>query len=185
MESNMNPNSATLRSTDLCALLGVSDQSVFRWLSGPYPSHIFTSRARHYALPEIVGRLRERRARGLTGADLAALVAYDTQTRAARDTDSLWLGDGAQDRAASFFAALIGEEVERARDCMKAVRHAATDTGLSGVNRLAQIALIQPGLVRFILTGEADERPVGDGGWQSFAKALWAVNPAENIEVAA
>jgi len=178
----MNPNSATLRSTDICALLGVCDQSLYRWLSGPYPAHNFANRARHYALPEIVARLRERRARGLHGDDIAALVNFDTQTRAARADDALWLGDGAQDRSAAFFAALTGEETERARDCMKAVRHAATDTGLSGVNRLAQIALIQPGIVRFILSGQADELPVGDGGWQSFVKAVWAVNPAENYK---
>lgn len=180
----MNPNSATLRSTSICALLGVSDRSVFRWLSGPYPIHVFTSRARNYALPEIVGRLRERRARGLYD-DLAALVEHDTTVRTQNGDDGLWLDHDAQDRAAAFYAALCGEETERARDVMKAMRRAAMSAGLNGVNRLAQIALIHPGVVRFVLTGEADELPMTDGGWQSFAKAIWAVNPAENFEVAA
>jgi len=68
---------------------------------------------------------------------------------------------------------------------MKACRHATVAAGLSGINRLAQIALIQPGIVRFILSGEVDELPVNDSGWQSFSKALWAVNPpVENYEAA-
>lgn len=184
----MNPSTATLRSLDLCALLGVSDQSLYRWLSGPYPVNHFSRsapRGRTYAPPEIVVRLRERRARGLTGADLAAVVAHDSAVRAQNGDDGLWLDHDALDRSAAFYVSLRGEEVERARDCMKAVRHAATDTGLCGVNRLAQVALIQPGIVRFILTGEADELPVGNAGWCAFVKAIWAVNPAENIEVAA
>ncbi len=38
----MNPESATLRSTDLCALLGVTDRSIHRWLAVPgYPIHHF------------------------------------------------------------------------------------------------------------------------------------------------
>lgn len=183
----MNPNSAALRSTDICAVLGVSDKSVFRWLSGPYPTFVWsncTPRGRTYALPEIVARLRERRARGLYGDDLSALVAYDTAARAQAGDDGLWLDKDAQDRAAAFYAALHGEETERARDVMKAMRRAALAAGLSGVNRLAQIALIHPGVVRFILSGEADELPMTDGGWQSFAKALWAVNPSEHYEAA-
>lgn len=184
----MNPNSATLRSTDICTLLSVSDQSIYRWLSDPYPTFVWSNcdpRGRTYALPEIVARLRERRARGLYGDDLAALVAHDSAVRAQNGDDGLWLDRDALDRSAGFYAALRGEETERARDVMRAMRGAALAAGLSGVNRLAQIALIQPGIVRFILNGEADELPVTDGGWQSFAKAIWAVNPAENLEVAA
>jgi len=181
----MNPDTATLRSRDICAILGVSDQSLYRWLARPYPVHHFSDvkpRGRTYALPEIVARLRQRSRDGLSGADLGSVVAFDTQARAARGDDILWLGEGAQDRAASFLAALEGEEVERARACMKAVRHAATQTGLSGVNRLSQIALIHPGLVRFILTGQTNELPVGNAGWESFTKAIWAVNPVHNYE---
>lgn len=183
----MNPDSATLRSTDLCAILHSTDQSLYRWLARPYPVHHVATQApkgRTYALPEIVARLRDRRHLGLHGDDLAAVVTFDTETRAARDSDFLWLGDDALDRAAAFFAALSGEEVERARDVMKAVRNAAIGCGLTGVNRLGQIALIHPAVVRFVLTGEADELPIG-AGWQSFAKAIWAVNPAESYEVAA
>jgi len=179
----MNPSNATLRSVDLCALLGVSDQSLYRWLANPYPANHFSRpapRGRTYALPEIVVRLRQRRKSGLSGDELSRVVEFDTQSRATRADDALWLGDGAQDRSAAFFAALDNEETERARECMKAVRHAATDTGLCGVNRLAQITLIQPGVVRFILTGQGDEMPVGDAGWSAFVKAIWAVNPAEN-----
>lgn len=184
----MNPSTATLRSLDLCALLGVSDQSLYRWLAHPYPMNHFsrsTPRGRTYALPELVVRLRERRARGLTGEDLAAVVAHDTTVRDQTGNDGLWLDNDALDRAASFFAALVGEETERARDVMKTMRNAATESGLTGVNRLAQIALIQPGIVRFILTGQAAELPVRVVGWSAFVKAIWAVNPADNYEVAA
>lgn len=183
----MNPNSATLRSTDICTLLSVSDQSVYRWLSDPYPTFVWsncTPRGRTYALPEIVARLRERRARGLEGDDHAALVALDTAVRARNGDDGLWLDRDALDRSAAFYAALVGEETERARAVMKATRGAALAVGLSGINRLAQIALINPGVVRFILSGEGDELPVTDAGWQSFAKALWAVNPSEHYEAA-
>lgn len=183
----MNPNSATLRSTDICTLLSVSDQSTYRWLSAPYPTFVWsncTPRGRTYALPEIVARLRERRRGGLDGDDLAALVAHDVAARAQNGDDGLWLDKDAQDRAAAFYAAFDGEERERARSVMKAVRAAAMAVGLSGINRLAQIALIHAGVVRFILSGEADELPVTDGGWQSFAKALWAVNPSEQYEAA-
>ena len=184
----MNPETATLRASDLCALLAVPYRSLWRWLSDPYPPHHFSEtapRGRTYALPEIVARLRERRARGLSGEDLAALVAFDTEARAARQADCLWLGDDAQGRAASFFAALDGEETERARDVMKTMRNAAAAAGMSGISRLGQIAIIHPGVVRYVLSGAAHELPAGDAGWQSFAKAIWAVNPAENYEVAA
>lgn len=184
----MNPNSATLRSTDICALLGASDQSLYRWLSDPYPTFVWSNcnpRGRTYALPEIVARLRERRRGGLYGEDLAALVAHDTAVRAQNGDDGLWLDRDAQDRSGAYYAALCGEEAERAREIMKAIRGAATEARLSGINRLTQITLIQPGIVQFILSGEASELPVTYGGWQSFAKALWAVNPTENIEVAA
>ena len=183
----MNPNSATLRSTDICALLGVSDQSLYRWLSDPYPTFVWSNcspRGRTYALPEVVARLREHRRKGLYG-DLAALVAHDTDVRAQNGEDGLWLDHDAQDRSAAFCAALAGDETERARSVMKAMRGAAMAAGLSGINRLAQVALIHTGVVRFILSGEADELPVGDAGWQSFAKALWAVNPpVEKYEAA-
>ncbi|WP_333848268.1 hypothetical protein [Phaeobacter italicus] len=184
----MNPETATLRSSDLCALLGVPHRSLWRWLSAPYPPHHFSEtapRGRTYALPEIVARLRKRRDWGLSGEGLARVLAFDTETRAARQADCLWLGDDAQGRAASFFAALTGEETERARDVMKTMRNAAAAAGLPAISRMGQIALIQPGSVRFILSGEADELPAGDAGWQSFAKAIWAVNPSENYEVAA
>jgi len=97
----MNPNSATLRSTDICTLLSVSDQSVFRWLSDPYPTFVwsnYTPRGRTYALPEIVARLRERRHLGLHGDDLAALVDFDTSVRAENGDDGLWLDKDGQDR---------------------------------------------------------------------------------------
>lgn len=184
----MNPDTATLRSSDLCDLLAAPYRSLWRWLSDPYPIHNFSEtapRGRAYALPEIVARLRKRRHLGLCGEDLARVLAFDTETRAARQADCLWLGDDAQGRAASFFATLTGEEIERARGCMKAMRNAAAAAGLPAISRMGQIALIQPGIVRFILSGEADELPAGDAGWQSFAKAIWAVNPTENYEVAA
>ncbi|WP_416369682.1 hypothetical protein [Tritonibacter mobilis] len=184
----MNPETATLRSSDLCALLGVPHRSLWRWLSAPYPPHHFSEtapRGRTYALPEVVARLRKRRDLGLSGEDLARVMAFDTETRAARQADCLWLGDDAQRRAASLFAALDDEETERARGCMKAMRNAAASAGLSGVSRLGQIAIIHPGVVRYVLSDAADELPAGDAGWQSFAKAIWAVNPSENYEVAA
>ena len=184
----MNPASATLRSSDLCALLAATDRSLHRWLAHPYPVHhipTISPRGRTFALPEIVVRLRKRRSVGLDGDDLARVVAFDTATRTQRQVDDMWIGEDAQGRAASFFAALDGEEDERARACKREVRNAATSCSLTGVSRLGQIALIHPGIVRYILTDEANELPVGDAGWQSFAKALWAVNPAEHLEEAA
>lgn len=64
----MNPYTATLPSTDICNLLNVTDRSAYRWLSNPYPRHIGATR--HYALPEVVARLRLRRKAGLKGDDL-------------------------------------------------------------------------------------------------------------------
>lgn len=185
----MNPETATLRSTDLCALLGVSDQSLFRWLAHPYPEHIFSERAprgRTYALPEIVTRLRERRGRGLFGNDLSRVVTFDASVRQSRGADVLWLGDDAKGRAASFFAALTGEEAERARACCREVHSAAIASGLPGADWLSHAALLHPAVARFVLVGDPAEVPLGSKGWQSFAKALWAVNPAPiNHEVAA
>lgn len=111
----MNPDSAIMRSTDLCSLLGTSDQSLYRWLVRPYPPHHFSSaapRGRTYAAPEVVARLRERRARGLSGDDLARVVEFDTVSRSAMESDFLWVGEDAQGRAAAFFACLEGEETE-------------------------------------------------------------------------
>lgn len=183
----MNPDSATMRSTDLCALLGASDQSLYRWLGRPYPPHHFSRvapRGKTYALPEAVARLRERRARGLSGDDLARVVEFDTVSRSAMESDFLWVGEYAQRRAAAFFTCLEGKEPERARDCMKAVRNAAIACGLPVISPLGQIALLHPGIVRFVLTDDPAELPVGDAGWVSFAKALWAVNPDHESEAA-
>ncbi|EPX82124.1 hypothetical protein Salmuc_02493 [Salipiger mucosus DSM 16094] len=90
----------------------------------------------------------------------------------------------AVNRSEAFYASLRGEEIERARAVTKAIRGAAVGAGLSGINRLAQITIIHPGFVRFILSGETDELPVTDAGWHSFAKPLWAVNPSEQYEAA-
>ena len=112
----MNPNTATLRSTDICELLQVTDRSLHRWLANPYPVHTVPTvspRGRTFALPEIVERLRKRRRDGLYGDDLARVVAFDTATRAKRLEDDLWVGNDAQGRAAAFFACLDGEETER------------------------------------------------------------------------
>lgn len=184
----MNPETATLRATDLCALLGVSYRSMWRWLSAPYPAHHLSEiapRGRTYALPEIVARLRERRDLGLSGDDLARVSEFDARARAACESDFLWLGDGAQKRATLFLSALDAEEAERARVCVKVMRNATTSAGLIDASIIEEAAIIHPSLVRYILTTEADELPVGDAGWQSFSKAIWAVNPTENYEVAA
>lgn len=184
----MNPISASLRSTDLCDLLGVSDQSIFRWMARPYPPfHDFrcAPRGKMFALPETVARLRERRRGGLGGDDLSRLVHFDAQIRAERarqGADDLWLGDDPEGRAAAFRAALTGEEEERARSAQKTVTGAAMAVGVPRVERLRRITLIHPACVRFILSGEAEELPVGDAGWTAWLKAVDVVNIPATIE---
>ena len=191
-ESTMNPITATMRSTDLCALLGVSDQSIFRWMARPYPPfHDFrcAPRGKMFALPETVARLRARRRGGLVGDDLSRVVGFDARVRAERarqGADELWLGDDPESRAAAFRAALKGEEEERARSVQKAVTSAAMAAGVPRVERLRRITLIHPACVRFILTGEAEELPVGDAGWAAWIRAVDVVNiPAAEERVAA
>jgi hypothetical protein len=179
----MNPSTATLRASDLVPLLGSCHRSLWRWFKAPsYPLHFAATspKGRTYALPEVVTRLREARHTGLTGAELRRVVAYDTATRAVRGDDFLWIGGDAQTRAKTFLAVLDGEETERARAIMGELRNALSRSGLSGIDRLATSTCIHPAAVRFILTDSADELPIGDG-WESFARAIWAVNPIENI----
>lgn len=181
----MNYATATLRSVDLQALLAVSEQSPYRWLARPYPPHSRPN-GRAYALPEVVARIRQRGAKSLRhGAAILKLVAFDAEIRAERESegaDFLWLGEGAEERSAAFFAVLSPEEAERAREVRKEVRNAAACAGLTGVDRLGHISLILPATVRYVLSAEANELPVGDAGWRSFTSALWAVNPAtDNI----
>ncbi|MER3352657.1 MAG: hypothetical protein RLQ73_01680 [Hoeflea sp. D1-CHI-28] len=188
----MNPITATLRSADLCALLGVSDQSLYRWMTNPYPPfHDFrrAPRGKMFAVPDTVARLRQRRKRGLHGSDLFGVVAFDAQARAERarhGADDLWLGIDPEPRAEAFRAALTGEEVERARLVQKTAAQAALAAGVPRVERLRQIVLIHPATVRFILTGEGDELPAGDAGWQSWVRAIDIVNipNTEHKEVA-
>ncbi|MEO9632437.1 MAG: hypothetical protein ABJG14_18550 [Sulfitobacter sp.] len=180
----MNNHTCTIRSTDLQNLLSITDRTVYRWLSGPYPRHALPKNVRTYALPEVVARLRLRRKNGLSGDDLHRVVTFDSVARSKaelfQNADFMWLDDDAEARAKEFVAVLEGEEVERARAVQRAVRAAALAGGLTGVQRLTEIALIHPGAARFILTGSAAETPCGDAGWQSFTKALWAINPKQN-----
>ncbi|QFT80908.1 hypothetical protein FIU89_09835 [Roseovarius sp. THAF27] len=187
----MNPITATLRSADLCTLLSVSDQSIYRWTAKPYPPfHDFrcSPRGKMFALPDIVVWFRERRKRGLYEDDLSRVVEFDAHVRAerARDgVDDLWLGDAPEARAEGFLKALTGEEFERARLVQKTTTSFAMAVGVPRIERLRKIVLIHPGCVRFILTGEHDELPVGDAGWASWVKAIEVVNiPIEEKEAA-
>lgn len=187
----MNPITATLRSADLCALLSVSDQSIYRWTAKPYPPfHDFRCkpRGKMFALPDIVVWFRERRKRGLYGDDLYRVVEFDAQVRAERarqGIDDLWLGDAPEARAEAFLKALTGEEVERARSVQTTVARTAMATGVPRIDRLRKIVLIHPGIVRCVLTGENEELPVGDVGWASWVKALDIVNIPNSIEMEA
>jgi hypothetical protein len=181
----MNPNTATLRATDLQQLLGVSSQSLYRWMQSPYPLHSLQHAkpwGRFYALPEVVVRLRLRRQGGLTGFELHRLVNFDTATRAERGDDGLWLGDDPAERAQAFFASLNGDEVDRARACMSAVRKSATEAGLNAIEHLRQSILIYPAAVRFILTTDASELPAISAGWGALTRALWCVNPLPQLK---
>lgn len=178
----MNPASATLRSIEICAALNVAERSFYRWFAHPYPLHQLGGKARWFALPETVTRLRDRRQWGLFGEDLARLVDIDTLVRAERaygGMDDLWLGAHPETRACAFYEALTGEERERARLFQKSVSGAAIDAGLPRVERLRNITLIHPATVRYFLTGEGDELPVGDAGWRAWVKAADVVNIPE------
>lgn len=169
-------------------MLGVAEKTARRWLANPYPPNTVSRtdpRVRAYALPEIVTRLRLRKKEGLDSAELLRLVAFDTEVRAARAAEEIWVGEEPINRAALFYSSLLPEEKSRAIESMAHVRRAATSCGLSGVEGMAKMSLIHPAIVRFILSGQANELPVGDAGWQSFAKAIWAVNPNEIYEAAA
>lgn len=181
----MNKDSATVRATDICRCLGVTMTSVRNWFAPDYPLHVLEQRVRWYPLPEVVERLRERRKRGLEpgSPEMTALVEHDTTERENRPgADDIWLGDGdVLGRAADFFSVLGGEETIRARSLRAEVRRAALGAGLQGcgIDRLSQVALTHPASVRFILSGQAYELPVGDAGWSAWVTALWAVNPME------
>ena len=131
----------------------------------------------------MVARLRQRRKNGLTGDDLRRVVTFDSAARSRAElfhnADFMWLSDDAEERAQEFWAVLDSEEVERACAVQKEVRAAALQAGLPGAARLRQTALIHPAVVRFVLTGEANELPWGDAGWESFTKALWVINPEQ------
>jgi hypothetical protein len=162
----------------------VTTTSVRNWFAPDHPIHVLEQRVRWYPLPEVVARLRERRKRGLApgSPEMAALVEHDTAERENRPgADDLWLGERALERAADFFACLAGEETIRARALRAEVRKAALGAGLQGcgIDRLSQSALNHPAAVRWILTGQADELPVGDAGWSAWVTALWCVNPVE------
>jgi len=185
----MNPITATLRSTDLCACLSVSDRSIWRWMDGVATFHDFgrAPRGHMYALPEVISLFRARRRAGLSGDELTRVVTHDTCERAERAgtlgyPDDIWLGGSPEARAEAFRASLAGEEEERARLVQKTVTGAAIAAGVPRVERLRQIALIHPACVRFILTGEADELPVGDAGWTAWIKAVDVVNIPTTIE---
>jgi hypothetical protein len=180
----MNASTATLRARDLQNLLNVSARSIWRWLSPNYPPSVCFGRSpRLYALIDIVPRLRATRAAGLEGGDLAALVTFDAAVRGRRSADDLWLGgDDAGARATAFLECLSDEERTRAREVGRTIRSAITAAGLTDADRLALTAMIQPGIVRYVLSGDRAELPVGQRGEESFARALWAMNPPSTIE---
>ncbi|MBS4009163.1 MAG: hypothetical protein KGZ72_00250 [Roseovarius sp.] len=188
----MNPITATMRLTDLATILRVHIRSLVRWVDRNSPAHDFghAPRGVMYALPEAVIFLRANRKRGLCSDDLARVVTFDANERATRAAtplypDDIWLGIDPESRAGAFWAALTPEERERARLIQKDVAGAAIAAGVARVERLRNITLIHPAAVRFILTGEGDELPVGRAGWRAWAKAIDVVNvPATEMEAA-
>ncbi|WP_375552985.1 hypothetical protein [Roseovarius mucosus] len=188
----MNPITATMRLTDLARVMGVHIRSLTRWVDNGAPAHDFghAPRGVMYALPEVVIFLRANRKRGLFGDDLARVVTFDANERAARAAtplypDDIWLGSAPEARAGAFGDALTAEERERARLIQKDVAGAAIAAGARRVERLRNITLIHPACARFILTGEGDELPVGHAGWRAWVTALDVVNvPVNELEAA-
>ena len=179
---NLDTNSATLRILDLQNLGVATKRSLVRWFQPRPVVHSVSGSPKGvlYPLPEVVARIRQRSKRGLFGDVLHRVVTFDSQVRAQRGTDDIYLGDSAPERAADFVCCLSPEEAERARGVQRQVREAAIRSGLPGVEHLRQIILTHPAAARFILSNQSDELPCGAGGWSSFTNALWAVNPKHN-----
>jgi hypothetical protein len=108
-------------------------------------------------------------------------VAFDASARARRSGDDLWLGDDPEARATAFLECLSDEERGRAREVGRTIRNAITAAGLTDADRLAHVAVIQPGIVRYVLSGDRAELPIGQRGEESFARALWAMNPPNAV----
>ncbi len=179
---SLDTNSATLRILDLQNLGVATKRSLIRWFQPRPVAHMVSGSPKGvlYPLPEVVARIRQRSQRGLSGDVLHRVVTFDSQVRAQRGTDDIYLGDSAPERAAEFVCCLAPEEAERARGVSRQVREVASRNCLPAAEHLRRTVLIHPAAARFILSNQSDELPCGDAGWRSWVSALWAINPETN-----
>ncbi len=182
LSMSLDTNSATLRILDLENLGVAKKRSLIRWFQPRPVAHVVSGSPKGilYPLPEVVACIRQRSQRGLSGDVLHRVVTFDSQVRAERGTDDIYLGEHAQRRATEFACCLSPAESERARGVQRQVRESVVFRGLPGAEHLRQTVLIHPAAARFILSNQSDELPCGDAGWRSWVSALWAVNPEKN-----
>jgi len=179
----------TTSATDLIDLFGWSYQSTYRWFSrhpDGYPPHTNRDRGRYFRLEDVVGRLRDARKRGLYGEELEAVVKHDAKVRRTASHEDLYIGEDVERRADKVIAALTPNELDRLKACKKAFTSAAISAGSIGLTRLRHALILHPAILRYVLTKNNAELPVGDLGWFSFSKALCVVNvvPSNEMEAA-
>ena len=176
-----------ITSTVLSVVLAISDQAIWRWFSrngtDAYPPHfVGQQRCKHYALPDVVARLREGRNRGLAGGDLRDLVDFDTAHRAELllTGPALHLGSDLAERAATVHAALTPVEAARFAQSRTNIRVGLLTAFWQRLQHvdpaIYDLAVLHPSVLRYVLIGEADELPTTSTEWVNWAAEFITTN---------
>ena len=174
----------TTSASNLVAILGTTYQTTFNWMAkhpDRHPTHYVSRvapRGKFYRLADLVIRLREMRKGGFKGGALEAVVQHDADVRRAAGHEDLYIGEDIEARAEKLVAALDPHEANLLKGCMAGFTNAAVAAGCVGIARTRKALILHPGILRFVLTRDRSELPVGDLGWFSFAKAFCVMNVA-------
>lgn len=174
------PGLFTITYADLTRILRVSRHSITLWKKGVgLPVRTDELAAHHMRLADVVWLLRRPggRLRGLQGEELEALVALDAQRRQDASATGPQRVEG---DPAALRAVLTGEELVRATEIMGAARAAVVRTrwtdAASVPAETVESILLSPPVLRYVLTAQRDELPVG--GLAAFVSAHIALNTA-------
>jgi hypothetical protein len=182
---------------DLARVLRVDKSSVLRWfVTKPYHEHrprkyvtpgaVVKNPVPRYALPDILSKLRSTRQRGLAGGDLLVVVQNDALVRgdAGLTGPSIWLGEDRFTRARHVLKVLTPEERERLAEIRTYFSQgvvAALWARASNVDpTTADLLILHPSVLRYVLTSIREELPSTPQGWGHWATSFILIHVDSN-----